>query len=260
MITIRMDDAKAQAALKRFADAVGKDAGPLIADEARLLAVDLMKMQMPKGLTKAAQAKGQKSVSIDVRKAAPTFKTNTLRHLVDKANETGNIGPMNATLSHMGRQSRVVHFTPDVHRSARNESGQVKRKMVQNQMATRADIDAREAHIKAKQRNVGMMKGPWAYAVEVLNRHGLSKSRIQAWIKSNMMKGASWLATRVKVNMRGAKTSAQISTSTTANMNVVIRTAMQKRVSALNRKAKNLLAGKAAIIDGKFKILRNDRK
>lgn len=266
MITIKVENQKVIANLKKFASAVGKEAGPLIANEARLWCIDGIKEVPPMGMGTQAQKDGKAAVAKDIGRAFPLASINSLTsdemiRAMGAAEQTGSVEPFNRMAERLGWKSRAVSFQERLHRESRNDVGRVRRKRTDQLMVTQEDRAAREQHIKKKWANVGMMKGALAWGAEkAAAASKLKGTRIPAWITKQMHKGMAWLGTNVTINMMGAKTSFKMQTGMHSLAVPALRRALDRRAKALARKARNLALGKAAIVDGKYKILRSDKQ
>ena len=266
MITIKVTNAKVLANLQKFAAAVGKDAGPLIANEARLWCIDGMKEIPPMGIGTAAQKAGKEAVAKDIARAFPLVSINAqtsdeMLRAIERAEETGSVGAYNRIAEKLGRKSRAVTFQERLHRASRNDAGRVPKRRIDQLIVTQENRAARDQHIKKKWGNVGMMKGSLAWCAEKAGSASKMKgTRIPAWIAKQMDKGRAWLGTHVSIAMRGAKTSFKITTGMHSLAVPALRRGMDRRAKALLRKARNLALGKASIVNGKYKILKSDRE
>ena len=265
MIKISVSDSKIQNQLSRFAKEIGKNAGPLIANEARLWCIDGMKSIPPVGIDKKAELQGKGAVARDVAKAFPNYvarsnSSEAMLRAYGASEMSGDISHFNRMAERLGNSSRAARFDPSVHRKSRSEAGRVRRINTRQYIVTQQDRAQREAHIKKKWAHVGMMKGALAWAAEKAGQASRMKGqRIPRWIEKQAEDGHRWLATQIAIRMAGAKTSVGIKTGTHNYALRGLHMAMQTRAKALARKARNLVNNKAAIIGGKYTILKSDR-
>jgi hypothetical protein len=99
-----------------------------------------------------------------------------------------------------------------------------------------------------------MMKGAWGALVEKLNRFTLSKSKIAPWIQRNAGKGQAWLGSRVDVRMSASKPQVTSQGASHPAMSSFAEIAIQSRTKSIAKKTREILAGRAGIVNGKFTI------
>ena len=154
-MTFKVEDAGMQRALQAYADAVGKEAPGLIADESRLFFKAVMDAAPPK-----TAGQGKNAIRRSIENAAPELQEEG--GWVGRAIKAGDIPMANKALEKSGRSQRVGNFTPQVHKQARDSSGRVFRRKGNNMLIRKDDIAARERHIKQTIQKSGMLKGALA--------------------------------------------------------------------------------------------------
>lgn len=263
-LKIDVDVREMNRALQRFADVVGKDIAVILPDEARLFALSGMKAQPPTGSggkganTPEAKMNGEAAVDRSVRNAAPRlqpgqFKSPFLRYAIEK----GNVNQTQALLDSMGIPIKVGAHDEGYHQKARDGRGRVHRMRRGNMLISDAEEAKRDAYSKRKQQNVGMFKAAWAKVALGLERYAKVKSRIPSWIKRHV--GRSKFHSALTVQLFGARQSITISAPAHPAFRDFVGIAVAARVKAINRKARAVLAGRAGIIDGKYRIFKKDQ-
>jgi len=243
------------AALQRFADAVGKDSGPLIAEEARLFWQDVMKFTPPKTL-----AEGRNAVDKEIRRAFPDFTVNarTSSRVLDAyeyATRTGDIGPLNHRFEKAGNVRRAVKFDKALHKKSRNSSGRVVFPRIQQMIATEQDRAARERYILETQKKSGMVKGAIGKIILHVNSLVRFKANVPAWIARNADAGSRWLSTAFSASLDKGKPFVRAGVGVHPEAKKAVGRALRNREKAINKKVRALVSGKAAIIKGRFTIL-----
>jgi hypothetical protein len=250
-------------ALQKFADVVGKDISAILPDEARLYCESAMKAQPPrvgkdgKGGNRIAERRaGEGAVQRSHENASPfmdddEFKDGYLKAMARK----GDVEALQEGLDIRGVPWKVGAFDPAYIKS-RRVRGRVHRQRYGNILVEWAEKSRRDEHAKRKKQNVGMMKGAWGALIEKLNRYTVAKSKVAPWIKRNAGKGQAWLGSRVdvrlgQVTIQGASHPAMISFA---------EIAIQSRTKSIAKKTREILRGRAAIVNGKFTIFKRGFK
>jgi len=251
------------ASLQRFADAVGKDVSAILPDEARLYCVSAMTAQPPtvggniKGAnTAAAKRNGENAVKQSHRSTAPVWdESNFGTPGLKNAYRKGDAAEIQRLLEAAGSPTRVSGaFDPAMIQSQRR-NGRTGRGARRTVLVTGGAAQGRDSYTKAKQSNVGMMKGSWAALIEKLNGYTTAKSRIPSWIARNASKGQAWLSTGVTVALSGSRKRIEIRGATQPAMAQFEGIALRSRIKSIEKKTREILKGRAAIINGKFTIL-----
>lgn len=251
-------------ALQRFADVVGKDIAVILPDEARLFALSGMKAQPPtdqggKGATtSAAKKNGEAAVDRSIKNAAPRMRADQWQSpAMRRVIESGNVATTQALLDGMGVKVKVGSHDEGYHQKARDGRGRVFRARRGNVLISDAEEARRDAYSKRRQQNVGMFKAAWAKVALGLERYAKVKSRIPSWIKRHV--GRSKFPSALTVQLFGPRQSITISAPAHPAFRDFVSIAVAARVKAINRKVRAVLAGRAGIIDGKYRIFKNDQ-
>lgn len=260
-------------AMQAFADAVGKDVAAILPDEARLFAMSGMTAQPPtagkeskngggkvwgNGNTKAAQRNGEAAVERSGMNASPHMTPDWFYDPeLKKRIQAGKIQGTQWLLDRAGISIKVGAFDEAYWESKRDYKGRVFRMKRGNVIIRQQDVAAREAAIKKRQARVGMMKGAWAHIVEKLNRHTAAKSKIPSWIARHSARGAAWLQSETFISLMGAKKSIRIRGANHPTSVAFTGIAIKSRIKSIQKKTREVLRGRAAIINGKFTIFKH---
>lgn len=259
-------------ALQRFADAVGKDVAAILPDEARLFAMSGMTAQPPtagkvakgtgektwaNGNTRAAQKGGEEAVARSGRNASPVMVSNWFEDPNLKATiAAGDLRATQGLLDEKGIPIKVGAFDESYWRRMRDGRGRVHKMRRGNVLIRQQDVIARQAIVKKKQARVGMMKSAWGHLVQKFNSYTSAKSKVPPWVSRHGGKGAAWLGAQTFISLGGAKKSIRIQGPDHPATGDFTKIAIKSRIKSIQKKTREVLRGRAAIINGKFTILK----
>ena len=253
-ISIQFDTSRMNAALDRFTKGVEEDTRRLlIADEARLLFRDAMKFTPNKTL-----AMGRKVVSSQISRTMMVIDPLKTSPAMQRMLKSGNIDDIRNYMRTFTTTTVEPFFDENIHRFARKDGAVPKNFRQKTWLMPKGNKARLKQYISRKQSNVGTFKSAFAGIIEDLNGKGTGRTPIPNWIGRNKSKGRR-LVDIARLKLTGSKPSVEWRGSIHPYLVQPLSRAIRVREQALVRKANNILKGRAAIIDGKFTILRNDR-
>lgn len=213
--------------IQRYVNELGRLAPVVVRDTTRLLIGDLLKITPPK-----TRRQGEKAVERDVRRAMTPFeagkvKMPRLRKLVRER----NYDAVNSILKRAGSPWEVFPVSANLHQSARDKRGRVRRSMQRGVL----DRQAWMTYVKKVKGSVGKLKAGWNAAYRRVG--GL----IPSWISRHGDKDGA------VIDMTGIKDDPRIVITHTAPHNALITEkqiskAVGYRVKAMDTDIRKALA------------------